>query len=106
MTRYVHMMKDIVARTRSLFAAGAPLARRLAPDIRVDVELFTSAGVAVLDAIEAVGYDTLHRRPVSRPCGESAHARPPPWLSRLRLVFAARARIDDARKTTLAKRHA
>jgi len=30
-TRYVQMMKDIVARTRSLFAAGAPLARRLAP---------------------------------------------------------------------------
>jgi squalene synthase HpnC len=103
-TRYVHMMKDIVSRTRSLFAAGAPLARRLAPDIRIDVELFTSAGVAVLDGIEAVSYDTLHRRPVvSRAAKARMLARA--MLSRLRLVFRP-APVDDARKTTLAKRHA
>ncbi len=103
-TRYVQMMKDIVARTRSLFAAGAPLARRLAPDIRIDIELFTSAGVAVLDGIEAVSYDTLHRRPViSRAAKARMLARA--LLLRLRLVFRP-VPVDDARKTTLAKRHA
>jgi phytoene synthase len=46
-----------------LFAAGAPLAQRVDPALSVDLELFTRGGVAVLDAIEASGYDTLHHRP-------------------------------------------
>lgn len=104
-SRYVHMMKDIVARTRSLFAAGAPLARRVRPDIRIDIELFSKGGLAVLDGIEAVGYDTLHRRPViSRAAKARMLSRA--LLSRLRLVFRPAPSADDARKTALADRHA
>jgi squalene synthase HpnC/squalene synthase HpnD len=61
--RYVSMMKDLVARTRQLFAEGMPLARRVDPELRVDIEMFSRGGLAVLDAIEAVGYNTLEHRP-------------------------------------------
>jgi len=65
--RYVTLMKELIARTHSLFAAGAPLASLVESSLRVDIELFTRGGLAVLDGIEGVGYDTLHRRPeVSR----------------------------------------
>ncbi len=60
---YVGLMKDLIARTRKLFAEGAPLAASVAREFRVDVELFTRGGGAVLDAIEAMGYDTLNARP-------------------------------------------
>jgi len=33
--------------------------------LSVDLEMFSRGGVAVLDAIEAQGYDTLNRRPSS-----------------------------------------
>jgi squalene synthase HpnC len=61
--RYVALMKDLIARTRELFAAGLPLAQRVDRTLRVDMELFSSGGLAVLDAIEAQGHDTLSRRP-------------------------------------------
>lgn len=62
-SRYAELMKDLIARTRKLFAEGAPLARRVGRKFRVDVELFTRGGCAVLDAIESRGYDTLNARP-------------------------------------------
>jgi squalene synthase HpnC len=61
--RYVRLMKDLIARTRSLFAEGQPLAKMVDGRLSVDLEMFTRGGLAVLDAIEAMGYDTLHRRP-------------------------------------------
>jgi squalene synthase HpnC len=61
--RYVRLMKDLVERTRMLFAEGAPLAKMVDGRLRVDLDMFTRGGVAVLDAIEAMGYDTLHHRP-------------------------------------------
>ncbi|HEY2548812.1 MAG TPA: squalene synthase HpnC, partial [Candidatus Acidoferrum sp.] len=61
--RYVNLMKDLIARTRTLFAEGAPLAKRVTGRLSVDLEMFTRGGVAVLDAIESIGYDTLHTRP-------------------------------------------
>ncbi len=61
--RYVSLMKDLIARTRGLFLAGAPLARRVDGNLRIDIEMFTRGGLAVLDAIEASGYNTLDRRP-------------------------------------------
>ena len=64
--RYVALMKDLVARTREIFAAGLPLAQRVRPELRVDIELFSRGGLAVLEAIEAIGYNTLARRPVLR----------------------------------------
>jgi squalene synthase HpnC/squalene synthase HpnD len=61
--KYIALMKDLIARTRNLFAQGAPLAKMVDARLSVDLELFSKGGIAVLDAIEAMGYDTLHRRP-------------------------------------------
>jgi phytoene synthase len=56
-------MKDIIARTRKLFAEGMPLAGKLSGMLRVDIEMFSRGGLAVLDAIERMGYNTLDHRP-------------------------------------------
>ncbi len=61
--RYVSLMKDLIARTGALFAEGAPLARMVSGRLSVDLEMFSRGGLAVLDAIESMGYDTLHNRP-------------------------------------------
>jgi squalene synthase HpnC len=61
--RYVRLMKDMIARTRALFAEGQPLAKMVDGRLSVDLEMFTRGGLAVLDAIEAMGYDTLNKRP-------------------------------------------
>jgi squalene synthase HpnC/squalene synthase HpnD len=61
--RYVDLMKDLIGSTRELFAAGMPLVNLVDPLLRVDIELFSRGGLAVLDAIEAIGCDTLHQRP-------------------------------------------
>jgi phytoene synthase len=56
-------MKDLIARTRALFAAGLPLARRVDATLRIDIEMFSRGGLAILDAIETSGYNTLEHRP-------------------------------------------
>jgi squalene synthase HpnC len=61
--RYVALMKDLIARTRALFASGLALVQGVDSTLRVDIELFSRGGLAVLDAIEVQGYDTLNRRP-------------------------------------------
>jgi len=61
--RYVSLMKDLIARTRALFAQGTPLAGRVEDSLRVDIEMFSRGGLAVLEAIEAIGYNTLQHRP-------------------------------------------
>lgn len=61
--RYIALVKDLIVRTRSLFAEGRPLANMVDARISVDVQMFTGGGLAVLDAIEEMGYDTLHHRP-------------------------------------------
>jgi squalene synthase HpnC len=61
--RYVSLMKELVARTRQLFAEGMPLARSVDSGLSVDIEMFSRGGLAVLDAIEAIGYNTLEHRP-------------------------------------------
>ena len=60
---YVALMKDLIARTRELFAEGLPLAQQVEGKLSADLEMFSRGGLAVLDAIEAQGYDTLNRRP-------------------------------------------
>src|SRR6266446_6397609 len=62
--RYMRLMKDLIARTRVLFAEGRPLAKMVDGRLSVDLEMFARGGLAVLDVIEAMGYDTLHHRPV------------------------------------------
>ena len=61
--RYVRLMRDLIARTRELFAEGRPLSKIVDGRLSVDLEMFSRGGLAVLDAIEAMGYDTLHHRP-------------------------------------------
>src|SRR5882724_6238371 len=60
---YTALMKDLIARTRVLFAEGYPLAQRVEGKLRVDLEMFSRGGLAVLEAIEKSGYDTLQHRP-------------------------------------------
>ena len=61
--RYVNLMKDLIACTRLLFAQGMPLAAMVDSRLSIDLEMFGRGGLAVLDAIEDAGYDTLHNRP-------------------------------------------
>ena len=61
--RYVSLMKELIARTRELFNEGMPLAARVDSALRVDIEMFSRGGLAVLDSIEATGYNTLQHRP-------------------------------------------
>jgi squalene synthase HpnC/squalene synthase HpnD len=61
--RYVSLMKELIARTRELFEQGMPLAGRVDSELRVDIEMFSRGGLAVLDSIEATGYNTLRHRP-------------------------------------------
>jgi squalene synthase HpnC/squalene synthase HpnD len=61
--RYVSLMKELIARTRELFAEGMSLTTRVDAALRVDIEMFSRGGLAVLDSIEAIGYNTLQHRP-------------------------------------------
>ena len=61
--RYVSLMKDLIARTRALFAQSMPLVKMVDTRLSVDLDMFSRGGLAVLDAIESAGYDTLHHRP-------------------------------------------
>ena len=60
---YAALMKDLIARTRVLFDQGLPLAQQVEGKLRIDLEMFSRGGIAVLDAVEAQGYDTLNQRP-------------------------------------------
>jgi squalene synthase HpnC len=61
--RFVELMRLLLERTRELFHKGFPLAQSVDRSLRIDIELFSRCGLAVLDAIESCGYDTLHQRP-------------------------------------------
>ncbi len=103
--RYVALMKDLLARTRRLFSAGAPLVNCVAPNLRVDIELFTRGGLAVLDRIEAIGYDTLHFRPaMSRIAQARLFGRA--LYSRVRALVRPGRPVDEPGKTSLAGWHA
>ncbi len=62
-TRYVELMKNLIAKTRELFAMGMPLIDQVSGTLRVDLDMFSRGGLAVLDAIEESGYNTLEHRP-------------------------------------------
>lgn len=57
------LMRFEVTRARSLFAKGRELEALVDRRARLDVRLFRLGGEAVLDAIEAAGYDVLKARP-------------------------------------------
>ena len=61
--RYTLLMKELIEYTRQLFHQGMPLSKMVQGKLSVDLEMFSRGGLAVLDAIESIGYDTLNRRP-------------------------------------------
>jgi squalene synthase HpnC len=58
------MMRFQVARARSYFERGRPLADRVGRDLGFELNLILHGGLALLDKIEAVNYDIFQRRPV------------------------------------------
>ncbi len=61
--RYVRLMKELIEYTRGLFEKGMPLSKMVEGKLSVDLAMFSRGGLAVLEAIESIGYDTLNRRP-------------------------------------------
>jgi squalene synthase HpnC len=60
--RFRDLMAFQVERTRELFRQGLELIPKVRGRARLDLRLFSLGGLAVLDAIEAIDYDVLHRR--------------------------------------------
>ena len=61
--RYANLMRALVSRTRQFFENGLPLVQLVEVELRADIELFSRGGLAVLDAIDVIGYNTLEKRP-------------------------------------------
>ncbi len=57
------LLEDEVAWARECFAAGARLPAVAPSALRPAITMFLAGGLAVANAIEAAGYDTLSRRP-------------------------------------------
>jgi squalene synthase HpnC len=60
---FARMMKFQVRRARGLFAHGRRLVDRMPRALAIDIDLFSRGGLAILDAIEARGFDVLSGRP-------------------------------------------
>jgi squalene synthase HpnC len=60
---FAALMQFEVERTRGLFDEGRTLVARMPPALAVDVDLFSRGGLAILDRIEARGFDVLTARP-------------------------------------------
>jgi squalene synthase HpnC len=62
-TNFSELMRFEVERTRQLFEEGRPLVPRISSELAVDIDLFSRGGMAILDRIEARGFDVLSARP-------------------------------------------
>ena len=60
---FAGLMKFEVERTRQLFEEGRALVPRIPGELAVDIDLFSRGGLAILDRIEARGFDVLTARP-------------------------------------------
>jgi squalene synthase HpnC len=60
---YRETIKACCQRTWPMFGQGRDLLPLLAPDVRLDIELFGAGGEAILRMIRRQGYDTLRHRP-------------------------------------------
>jgi squalene synthase HpnC len=60
---FAELMRFEVDRTRALFDEGMALVPLMPRDVRGDIELFARGGLAILDKIEALGYDVWRTRP-------------------------------------------
>ena len=59
---YRAMMRELCSETRAMLLAGAPLIDRVDRELAATLRLFTQGGLAILDAIAAIDYNTLSRR--------------------------------------------
>jgi squalene synthase HpnC len=57
------VMREIVAKARTLFLEGRPLVQQVSPRLSLDIDLFSRGGMKVLDKIEEQDYDVLAARP-------------------------------------------
>jgi squalene synthase HpnC len=60
---FAELMRFEVNRTRDLFYQGLPLLDRVAPRVRLDIELFARGGLAILRKIERCRYNVWAQRP-------------------------------------------
>jgi len=60
---FARLMSFEVERTRQLFEQGRPLVAQIPGALAVDIDLFSRGGLAILDRIEARGFDVLSSRP-------------------------------------------
>lgn len=60
---YRALLKDLCAETRAMLLQGAPLIDRVDKELAATLRLFTQGGLAILDAIAAIDYNTLSQRP-------------------------------------------
>ncbi len=60
---FAGLMKFQVERTRQLLQEGRALVPRIPGELAVDIDLFSRGGLAILDRIEARGFDVLTARP-------------------------------------------
>ncbi len=63
---YAELLRFEVDRAAALFDQGLALLPMIHPRYRIDIELFTRGGQAILERIRAAGYDTLSHRPTLR----------------------------------------
>jgi squalene synthase HpnC len=60
---FLALMRHEVEFARGLLSSGAALHVLVGPRLRRDILMFAGGGLAILRAIEDVGYDVFHRRP-------------------------------------------
>src|SRR5258708_8048358 len=60
---FADLLRYEVDQTRDLFYRGMPLIKKIAPDVRPDIELFLRGGLATLRTIEQYRYNVWHARP-------------------------------------------
>jgi squalene synthase HpnC len=66
--QFLELMRFEVQRARDWFKRGVPLVKMVAPELAIDIELFTMGGQEILNAIAGQGYDVLRSRPtISKP---------------------------------------
>ena len=56
-------MRAAVGRTRRLFADGRPVTETVTGRLRWELRATWLGGMRILNKVEALDYDTLHRRP-------------------------------------------
>lgn len=62
-TAFRELMRFQVARTRAMFHRGQPLIRQVSPGLSMELDATWRGGMAILQRIEDLGFDTLTSRP-------------------------------------------